>query len=60
MTPAEFTAARKSLGLTQQKLGEGFGRSKRQVVTWEKDGPDPLAVRYMQALLSGYRPSDWP
>ena len=60
MTPAAFTAARKSLGLTQTQLASAFGRKLRQVQTWESTGPDELAARYMAALLAGYRPDDWP
>ena len=60
MTPDVFRAARNQLGLTQTQLGHAFGRSLRQVQTWEQHGPDDLAVRYMAALLSGYRPIDWP
>lgn len=60
MTPAAFSAARKSLGLTQTQLAAAFGRKLRQVQTWEAVGPDELAASYMAALLAGYRPDDWP
>jgi hypothetical protein len=60
MDAAEFRAGRKSLGLTQPQASDAFGISLRQYKTWEADGPSPLAARYMAALLSGYRPDDWP
>ncbi len=62
MTPSDFTAARQSIGLTQQTLANHLGRSRRIVQLWESGAQpvDPLAARYLAALLSGYRPADWP
>lgn len=61
MTPADFTAARKTLSLTQTQLGEAFGVTLRQVQNWESKGPSPTAARYMAALIAtGWRPADWP
>lgn len=62
MTPTEFRAARKQLGLNQQALADHFGVSKSIVQKWEAGAVDvaALAARYMAALMSGYRPDDWP
>ena len=62
MTPADFIAARQSLGLTQQAMADHLGRSRSIVQQWEhgRQPVDPLAARYMTALLAGYRPDDWP
>lgn len=60
MTPADFRAGREVLGLTQAQIGEAFGARREAVVRWEASGPPPLAARYMTALLSGWRPDDWP
>lgn len=63
MTPATFTATRRTLGLTQAKLAAHIGVSLSTVVKWEAgDAPvSPIAVRYMQALMAtGWRPDDWP
>jgi DNA-binding transcriptional regulator YiaG len=60
MTPTDFKRARQSLALTQPQAADAFGISLRQYKTWEADGPSTIAARYMAALLSGYRPDDWP
>ena len=61
MTPDEFRAARKLLGLTQAGLAAVLGRSKSAVEKWERGEVDMLVARYMTALLvTGWRPDDWP
>jgi DNA-binding transcriptional regulator YiaG len=59
MTPADFTAARKSLGLTQAQLVPLFGRTLRQVKRWESEGPDPMASILMRLYLATDRAA-WP
>ena len=45
MTPQEFTAARKRLGLTQAKLADRLGVNPRTVRRWEAgDSRIPKAV----------------
>ena len=60
MSGKSFRDGRERLGLTQTQVGAAFGVTLRQVQNWEKVGPSGTAARYMQALLSGWRPDDWP
>jgi transcriptional regulator with XRE-family HTH domain len=58
MTPAEFRAARLSLGLTQAQLAEWLGYGdKMRVSDIERGVRDPGAtvVILMEAYLSGWR-----
>lgn len=63
MTPADITAARKSLSLTQGQLAALLGYSdKTRVSELERGVRDPgeSVVRLLRAYLDGYRPDDWP
>ena len=63
MTPADFTAARKQLGLTQAGLAAvlGYsGQSRIAEIETGKRNPGPAVVRLMAAYAEGYRPHDWP
>lgn len=55
MTPADFKAIRKSLGLSQSKLGEAINRDRRTIRRYE-DGeweiPPEIALA-MKALEAG-------
>jgi transcriptional regulator with XRE-family HTH domain len=63
MTPVEFRAARKSLGLTQEQCARllGYG-SKVRISEIEngKRGASDAVLLLLGAFLSGYRPPDWP
>ena len=64
MTPADLTAARQRLGLTQVELGERTGYSRTQLTRIEAGQTGgvqvalALAVRAM--LLLGADPGAWP
>lgn len=49
MTPAEFRAARKALGLTQETLGEALGLHRQSIHLMEK-GDRPVERRTVLAL----------
>jgi len=48
MTPADLTAARETLGMTQTDLGAVLGLSKRQIIRLEKGD---IAIRPIYADL---------
>lgn len=63
MTPADVTAARESLGLTQAQLAKAMGlRGPAAVSEWERGVrvPDGRSERLLRAYLDGYRPENWP
>lgn len=66
MTPAEFSAALKSLGLSDPQaaaLLHYTGKHRRQQVYKMRTGAKPITpdkAAQVQAWLSGYRPDDWP
>lgn len=63
MTPAEISAARATLGLTQAQLAAVMGlRGQAAVSEWEagKRSPSGQSERLIRSYLSGYRPDDWP
>ncbi len=67
MTPEEFKANRKKLGLTQAQLAHIFKLNITTVQRFEtpsekKSGTkiNPTAERVMEWLLAGYRPPEWP
>ena len=62
MTPADFAAARKRLGLTQAQLAAvmGYGNKARISEIERGERLPPLAKRLLRAYLDGYRPDDWP
>lgn len=65
MTPAEFRAARLSLGLTQAQLAAVMGyaaynRVSPRDIEGGRRRPSQAAIRLLRALLDGWRPSDWP
>lgn len=66
MTPAEFKAARKFLGLTQSQLGHILDTNPSTIRRWEMAPdvksarpPNPVASRVMGWMLDGYRPPEW-
>lgn len=67
MTPAEFKAARKSLGLTQSQLGRILDTAPQTIRKWEMPAeasthrkPNPVACQVMRWMLAGFRPPEWP
>ena len=62
MTPAEFRAARKSLGLRQDQLAAVLGFERGHISRMETGASPimPTTALAMQALLMGYRPDGWP
>ena len=67
MTPEEFKAARKRLGLTQAELGRILDTAPQTIRKWEMDaerstarGPNPVACQALRWMLAGFRPPGWP
>lgn len=67
MTPDEFKAARRKLGLTQSQLGEILDTSPQTIRKWEmpdsastRRSVNPVAAKVMQWMLAPGRPSEWP
>lgn len=67
MTPDEFKAARRQLGLTQAELGRILDTAPQTIRKWEMPpenntarGPNPVACQVMRWLLAGFRPPEWP
>ena len=63
MTPAEISAARATLGLTQAQLSAVMGlRGPATISEWERgrEAMGGLSARLLRAYLAGYRPPDWP
>ena len=65
MTPHEFKAIRRSLGLTQPQLAAVLGYASRNGVailetTLSGRTVPPCVDRLMRAYEAGYRPADWP
>lgn len=64
MTPAQFKDARNRLGLSASQLADIIDSDPRTIRKWEReDGtrpPNPIAVRIMEWMLTGYRPPEWP
>lgn len=64
MTPAEFKAARNHLVLSASQLAGILNVHPRTIRKWEREDetrpPNPIAVRVVEWLLSGYRPDEWP
>ena len=64
MTPDEFKAARKTLGLSAAQLGSILDTDPRTVRRWEDESgtrpPNPIACRVLEWMLDGYRPPNWP
>jgi plasmid maintenance system antidote protein VapI len=63
MTPAEFKAARKSLGLSSSQMATLLGVHPQSVRRLE--GPATKTIpettgRLVEAFLGGYRPECWP
>ena len=57
MTPANITAARKSLGMTQAQLAKALHCSRTQLNGYENDRVPMPAVRValLRAYMSGWR-----
>lgn len=64
MSPFQFKAARRKLGLSASQLGEILNTDPRTVRKWEQeDGtrpPNPIACRVIEWMLAGYRPPEFP
>lgn len=67
MTPAEFKAALKSLGLTQRQAAPLLGYSAQSHLSSVANGKNPRSleegsatVRLLRAYQAGYKPEDWP
>ena len=67
MTPEDFKAARRKLGLTQSELGRVLDTAPQTIRKWEMPddrstarGVNPVAARVMGWLLAGFRPPEWP
>lgn len=67
MTPEEFKAARRKLGLTQSELGRVLDTAPQTIRKWEMPpenstarGVNPIAARVMRWLLDGFRPPEFP
>lgn len=67
MTPQEFKAARRKLGLTQAQLGAVLDTAPQTIRKWEMDennstarSVNPVAAQAMRWFLAGFRPPGWP
>jgi transcriptional regulator with XRE-family HTH domain len=67
MTPKQFRAARKKLGLSRKQLASLVGGAYDNIARFERDRqnpssrvPSPKTVELMKAFLEGYRPENWP
>lgn len=67
MSPDEFRAARRRLGLSDSQMATALGVSPTQVrrmeVQVDKSSHRPVSAttaKLVEAYLSGYRPPDWP
>jgi DNA-binding transcriptional regulator YiaG len=67
MTPEQFKAGRKSLGLSVTQLAHILNTAPDTVRKWELPdyrstarGISPVAQRVMQWMMTGYRPPEWP
>ena len=67
MTPEQFKAGRRSLGLSVYQLGHILNTAPDTIRKWEMSearssgrGVNPVASRVMEWLLAGYRPPEWP
>ena len=67
ISPEEFKAARKALGLTLPQLAVLLDTDPKSLRCIECDPsqsmhrkPAPRMVRLLEAYLAGYRPPDWP
>jgi len=67
MTPAEFKAARVSLGLTQAQLGVILDTNPTTIRRWEAAPdqsmarpPNPVACQVLRWMLNGFRPPEFP
>jgi len=60
VTPVEFRAIRKRLGLTQAEFGELLGVGRQQVNQVERGGENAslTLLRLAEAIGQGYRPTD--
>jgi hypothetical protein len=64
MSPIEFKAARRKLGLSASDLGRILNTDPRTIRKWEDESgtrpPNPIACRVVEWMLNGYRPPEWP
>ena len=62
MTPQQFKATRKNLGLSQSALANILNVNPRTVRRWEEDDgtrpPNPIACRVLMWMLNGYQPPE--
>jgi DNA-binding XRE family transcriptional regulator len=64
MSPSEFKAARRKLGLSASQLGSILNTDPRTIRKWEDESgtrpPNPIACRVVEWMLNGYRPPEFP
>lgn len=67
MTPEEFKAARKRLGLTQRDLAVILDTRDSTIRKWEASDTastaravNPIAAQVMRWMLDGFRPPEFP
>jgi DNA-binding transcriptional regulator YiaG len=67
MTPKQFKAGRKLLGLSVTQLAHILNTAPDTVRKWEMPddrstsrGVNPVAQRVMRWMLAGFRPPEWP
>lgn len=67
MTPEEFKAGRRRLGLTQAELGMILDTAPQTIRKWEAHddastarAPNPVACQALRWMLAGFRPPEYP
>jgi hypothetical protein len=67
VTPDQFKAGRRSLGLSVYELGRILNTAPDTIRKWEMlearssgRSVNPVAARVLHWLLAGYRPPEWP
>ena len=67
MTPQDFKAGRKRLGLTQAELARILDTAPQTIRKWEMPeenstarGVNPVAAQVMRWMLAGFRPPEFP
>jgi len=67
MTPDQFRAARKKLGLSRRQIASLIGGTYDNIARFERDRSKPSSrvptdktVDLIKAFLGGYRPDNWP
>ena len=67
MSPEDFKAGRRALGLSVSELGRILDTVPRTIRKWEAGDEaatsrsvNPVAAQVMRWLLDGFRPPEWP